>query len=344
VKKLIYLFGIGLAIWASVAQSRPFTDSAGRTVQIPDSVDKVLTAGPPASVIVYTLAPQKLAGWVREPSETDKTFLLPETRAIPTYGRLTGKGGTANVEAVIAAKPDLIIDVGTINETYISLADKVQQQTGIPYILIDGSFPKTADTYRLMGELLGAPERASELAGYADKTISEAQTIAGQVPEKDRPRVYYGRGPDGMETGLKGSINLEILETVGAINVAAAAGTGGLANISLEQIFQWNPETILASDKSFTKQVVGDKRWAGIAAVKTGRVFTAPSTPFGWFDTPPGINRLIGVRWLEHLLYPAKAKGDLRDEVKQFYLLFYQVEVSDQQLDELLDGALPRTP
>ncbi|MEP7453531.1 ABC transporter substrate-binding protein [Phyllobacterium sp. SB3] len=343
-KILAYMVGIlALLCAVSTVDARPFTDSAGRTVEIPDSIGKVLAAGPPASVIVYTLAPQKLAGWVREPGETDKTFLLPETRALPTYGRLTGKGGTANVEAVIAARPDLIIDVGTINDTYISLADKVQQQTGIPYILIDGSILKTADTYRLTGNLLGVPDRAADLADYADKVLRDVRTIASQIPEKNRPRVYYGRGPDGMETGLKNSINVEILEVAGAVN-AAAAGTGGLTNVSLEQILQWNPETILASDKSFAKEVAGDDRWAGVAAIKAHRVFTTPSSPFGWFDTPPGVNRLIGILWLEHLFYPAEAEGNLRNEVKQFYKLFYQVDVSDQQLDELLDGALPRTP
>ncbi|WP_348626349.1 hypothetical protein [Aminobacter sp. AP02] len=41
------------------------------------------------------------------------------------HGRLTGKGDTANMQAVLAMKPDIILDVGTVNPTYASLADKV---------------------------------------------------------------------------------------------------------------------------------------------------------------------------------------------------------------------------
>lgn len=90
-----------------------------------------------------------------------------------------------------------------------------------------------------------------------------------------------------METGLEGSINLEILEAAGAVNVAAAAGKGGLTKVSLEQILQWNPKTILISDTAFAKTVKGDARWGSIAAIKEARVFVVPSAPFGWFDTPP---------------------------------------------------------
>ncbi len=172
-----------LSICSTSVWARSFTDAGGRTVEIPDNVTRVLTAGPPASVLVYVLAPEKLTGWVREPSGEEKQFLLPAVRDLPTYGRLTGQGGTANMEAVIAAKPDLIIDVGSVNPTYISLADKVQQQTGIPYVLIDGSFENSAKTLRQVGELLGVSPRAEELAAYAETTLKD---LGGGLP-KCRP-------------------------------------------------------------------------------------------------------------------------------------------------------------
>jgi iron complex transport system substrate-binding protein len=153
---------------------------------------------------------------------------------LPVLGRLTGKGNTANIESVLAMKPDLILDVGSIDPTYISLADRVQQQTGIPYLLLDGSFAATAATYRQAGELLGDPDRGAQLADYAEQTLGNLQRMLAAIPGEQRPRVYYGRGPQGLETGLGGSINVEVLEAVGAVNVAAAAGKGSLATVSLE--------------------------------------------------------------------------------------------------------------
>jgi iron complex transport system substrate-binding protein len=338
---LILAFALFFA-FANQSLARPFTDAGGRTVEIPDHVSRVLTAGPPASVLVYVLAPDKLTGWVREPSAQEKEFLMPSVRDLPTFGRLTGQGGTANMEAVLAAKPDLIIDVGTVNATYISLADKVQAQTGIPYVLIDGSFAKTPETLRQVGDLLGVSRRAGELATYAETSLKTLNEGLAKIPTTERPKVYYGRGPEGLETGLAGSINLEILEAVGATNVAAAAGKGGLTNVSLEQVLGWNPEIILAASPKFAGAARSDAGWANIAAVKSGKVYTTPSLPFGWFDSPPGINRLLGVSWLEALLYPKAFNVDLRSDTKSFFKLFYQVDRSDAQLDSLLKGATPK--
>ena len=57
---------------------------------------------------------------------------------------ITGRGNTANLESVIALKPDLILDVGSTSATFVSLAERVQQQTGIPYALLDGRFDAIA--------------------------------------------------------------------------------------------------------------------------------------------------------------------------------------------------------
>jgi iron complex transport system substrate-binding protein len=329
-----------LGVLATGAQARMITDAAGRKVEIPDKIARVLPAGPPASILVYVLAPDKLTGWVRAPSDEEKAYLLPSVRDLPAYGRLTGKGGTANMEAVLAAKPDIILDVGTVDATYASLADKVQTQTGIPYVLIDGSFAKSGETLRQVGDLLGVEERAKQLADYSDTAVKKLNDKLGAIPTDKRPKVYYGRGPEGLETGLFGSINLEILEAAGATNVSAAAGSGGLTQVSLEQILSWNPDTILAASGKFAKTVKNDPLWANIEAVKNKRVFVTPSLPFGWFDSPPGINRLIGIAWLEKLFYPQAFSDDLSAEVRAFYKLFYQVDLTDDQVATLLKGAL----
>src|SRR5262245_21079455 len=222
-----------LASTVALAQDAPriITDSAGRRVEIPQHISRVLAAGPPASILLYTLAPEKMVGWVRTPSPAEKAFLMESVRDLPEYGRLTGRGGTANLENVLKFKPDLIIDIGSVGPTYVSLANNVQEHTKIPYVLLDGTFNKTPEVYRLLGELLGVKDRAEQIARYADETLNGLHIRLATIPEAERPRVYYGRGINGLETGLAGSINLEVLERVGAINVAAAAGTGGLTKV-----------------------------------------------------------------------------------------------------------------
>jgi iron complex transport system substrate-binding protein len=338
---VILAFAAGVGAWAQDV-TRTATDAAGRRVEIPARISRVLAAGPPASILLYTLAPEKMIGWVRTPSPTEKGYLQERVRELPEYGRLTGRGGTANLENVLKFQPDLIIDSGSTGGTYVSLANNVQEQTKIPYLLLDGRLEKTPENYRLLGEWLDARDRAEQLANYAEETLSGLRRRIASIPESDRPRVYYGRGINGLESGLAGSINLEVLERVGAVNVAASAGTGSLSKISIEQVLAWNPDVILVLEPAFYASVRTDPLWSSVKAVRENRIYMAPNLPYGWFDAPPGVNRLIGVRWLMSILYPKQFPEDLRTTTREFYRLFYQVNLTDAQLDTLLTPATSR--
>jgi iron complex transport system substrate-binding protein len=316
------------------------TDSAGRTVAIPDRVTRVFAAGPPASTLLYVLAPEKMIGWVRPPREDERPFLLPQTRSLPELGRLTGRGDTLNLEKLIAEKPDLIVDFGTVNDTYRSLADRVQAQAGIPYLLIDGRFSATPAALRLLGDIIGVKPRGEELAQAAEAIFAQVDRVLDAVPQAKRPHVYLARGPEGLESGSKGSINTEIIERAGGINVVESLrARGGLVDVSPEQVIAWAPDTILSLDPRFAATALGSAAWQPVPAVANRRIFLAPSLPFGFIDSPPSVNRLIGLTWLLHVLYPDQVQSDLRKDVKQFYHLFYQVDLTDADLTRLLAGS-----
>ena len=215
------LFAGLLATICSVAvfAGRNVVDSALRKVDVPDRIERVVAAGPPASVLMTILAPEKLVGWNRTPLPEDLPYLPAIVRSLPEIGRLTGRGGTANLEVIMAAKPDLIVDFGSVSDTYISLADRVQNQTGIPYVLLDGRFANTLAAVRLLGNILGVDERAEQLARRMEEILREVDRAKEAVPPEARPRVYLARGNRGLETGNRGSINTEIIERAGATNV-----------------------------------------------------------------------------------------------------------------------------
>jgi iron complex transport system substrate-binding protein len=96
---------------------------------------------------------------------------------------------------------------------------------------------------------------------------------------------------------------------------------------------------ILALDQAFYNAVPTDPLWSSVKAVRDRRIYLSPNLPYGWFDAPPGVNRLIGVRWLMSILYPALFPDDLRLVTRAFYKLFYQVDLSEQQIDTLLASA-----
>src|SRR6056297_2781179 len=127
------LLMVVLAILALPVQAREITDSAGRVVEIPGEVNTVFAAGPPASILVYIMKPVALTGWPRALRPEERDYIAAPYRDIPETGRLTGRGGEANLERVLEIQPDLIIDFGSVRDTYIDLANRVQEQTGIPY-------------------------------------------------------------------------------------------------------------------------------------------------------------------------------------------------------------------
>jgi iron complex transport system substrate-binding protein len=113
---------------------------------------------------------------------------------------------------------------------------------------------------------------------------------------------------------------------------------GGLVTVSPEQVLAWAPDTIISLDPRFIEAVAKNPAWAPVPAVREHRVFIAPTLPFGFIDSPPSVNRLVGLIWLMHTLYPNQAPGDLHDQVRAFYHLFYQVDLSDAGVDQLLNA------
>jgi iron complex transport system substrate-binding protein len=340
-----FLAGLAAAALApTIARAqagRTVVDAAGRKVSLPARIDRVYAAGPPASVLAFAVAPDKLIGWTSHFRDYERPFVAAKYADLPTLGRLTGRGNTANVEVVIAARPDLIFDYGSVRPTFASLADRVQAQTEIPYVLLDGDFDRMADSIELCGRIVGEEKRGADLARYARETIAEIAQRVARIPATQRPRVYYGRGPRGLDTGLAGSINMESIEQVGAVNVAAELGQGGLVQVSVEQVLRWNPDVVITIDPNFYAGARSHPVWSGVPAVKAGRIYLSPSLPYGWIDFPPSVNRLIGLRWLARILYPQAFPEDLRPIVRDFYTRLYHQTPTEAQLDQLLRTALP---
>lgn len=294
------------------------------------AVQRVFAAGPPASVLLYCLAPEKMLGWPYNLSDAARSYLSADYQHLPFVGRLAGRGSTIPLEGLLALAPDVILDAGVVNATHQSAAENVARQTGIPYVLVDGTLADSPRQLQYAGELLQVQSRAEMLAAHATEILMQTEhAVASQ-----QPSVYLARGPDGLETGLAGSIHAEVIDHVGARNVAAAAGSGGLAKVSMEQLLAWEPDFIFAQDATFFEMATKSPLWRSLRAVREGRLLLVPSLPFGWIDVPPGINRLLGLLWVKATIEQDQLW--LPDRVREFFLRFYQRLVSVEDIRTLL--------
>ncbi|MFB9068056.1 ABC transporter substrate-binding protein [Pseudofulvimonas gallinarii] len=293
---------------------------AARFGELPPAgrVSRVFAAGSPAAVLACVLAPGKLLGWPMRMDAAARALLPAPAADLPFLGRLSGRGSTVGTETLLSLRPDLVLDAGSVNPLHLSGAERVWQQTGLPYVLVDGRLEDHPAQLREVGRLIGAAGRGRELAGLAAHILDRVRAEASANRDEAPPRVYYARGRDGLETGLAGSINMEAIEFAGASNVAAEAGSGGLTQVSMEQILAWNPDVLLTQDAGFARRVRGDRLWRSVRAVRNGRIHVAPILPFGWLDGPPGVNRLVGLPWLLPRLYPHRYPGSDRGRLDRF--------------------------
>ncbi len=324
------------------------TDDAGRAVTIPAQIGKVFCTGPTGTNLVYTLAPEMLIGWNITPTEQEKEYIPDEYRAMVGLGGWFGKNTTGNVEEIIKLDPDVVLSIGTIDEAAISDAERAQELLGTPVVLIDSTLTKTGDAYRFVGEILGVEEKAEELAVYSDEVIRQAQENAAKLIEEDRVSLYYAEGGKGLHTDPEGSSHTEVFSVVGARNVADVELQDGygMSPVSLEQVIAWDPEVILvasdpAEETNVYEQITTGADWANITAVKNGQVYQIPHGPFDWVDRPYSIGRILGIPWVGNLLYPELYDFDMEAKVKEFYQLFYHLEPTDTQLQELMGHAIP---
>jgi iron complex transport system substrate-binding protein len=209
--------------------SRAFTDEAGRHVQVPANVKRIVSLAPNLTEIVFALGEgDRLAG------DTDFCDYPAEASKKPHVGGPVNP----NLEQIVALEPDLVLATKTINrrETVEALA-----RIGVPVYATDPhSVEDMIASIEHIGKVLETEKNAAPLAASLRERLSNLdRRIAGAAPR----RVLFVVWTDPLITVGRDSFIADALRRAGARSVVDV--TAEWPRISFEEILRLQPEFLV---------------------------------------------------------------------------------------------------
>lgn len=337
----IMLFAGGVSEKASVgdAETRVFIDDLGRSVTLPLEIKRMSPSGNTAQLALYAIAPEKLAGWGSNLSPEGAEEFLPYTIDLPRFGAYYGAKADLNKEAVMAASPEIIVDIGQVKgtkEDMINDLDALQNTLNIPVVFIEGTLETFPDMFIKLGEALGESEKAQKLSEFAKKALDKASEAREGIAN---PKTfYYTTSDDGLTSYPEGSFHTEAIELSGGVNAVPKSYAKSTATVNMESLYLWDPDVILVSSKAAYENVMRSALWESLSAVKNGNVFIVPYVPYSLVDTPPAIQMTLGLYWSGKTLYPNLYEDvDIKSLLKEYYSLAYSSDITDDRAEEILN-------
>ena len=261
--------------------TRTITDGAGRQVEVPEQVKSIVCVGVGALRYTCYMGAQDLVVAVEDCEKEAVISRLYNFVNIEKFRDLPiiGTNGNPYPEEIIGVSPDVIV----MSKSASVEADDLQNKTGTPVVVVPGSDTtldqNAYDTIRIMGELYGKQERATELTAYLQSLQKDLEDRTKDVPDSQKPAVYVGgvsfkghHGFEGTEAGY-GPFAL-----IGAKNLADTTGQSGAFNIDLEQVLSWDPDIIFVdfNGMSLIKEDYANnpEYYNALTAVQEGKVYS----------------------------------------------------------------------
>ncbi|MBP2173148.1 ABC transporter substrate-binding protein [Methanococcus voltae] len=311
------------------------TDMAGRTIQVPTKINKIIGLGCSLREIVYLDSEDKvIAIEMREsvkaksdddkfPCGTELPYLAanPELIDLPIAGKA---GANYNYEAILKMNPDVIF-IGNNKDA----AEDLQSKLNIPVVVVytaaigsEGQNKKYEDSLKLMGKILDKEERANEVL---DKMEEYKEDLKSRVSKATvHPTAYVaGRAYNGAHGITTTDPRWPPFEFLGANNIAYnVSKISEGKEVSKEQVVSWNPEYIFVSEASMN-EVTADlvkPEFQGLNAVKNGKVYKV--LPYCWYafnkDTA-----IANAYYVGKVLYPEQfADIDPEEKADEIYMFF----------------------
>ena len=345
---LVMLLGLaacGTADRNPIQQEQPthiFTDNAGREVEVPTEITRIVPSSLLSQIILYAIAPDLLVGVASDRYTDAEGILSAEYLALPCFGSLSA-GSDLNVEELALASPQLIIDIGEPKDSVVEEMNALQAQTLIPSVYISTTLETMPETYRTLGKLLGRESRGEELAQFCERIYTRTLSIMEKVGD-NKVNCLYVLGEEGLNVIAATSYHAELPDlltnNLAVVDNPLSKGSGN--EVTMEQISLWNPDFVIFGPGSIYSTVKETETWNQINAIVNHNYVEVPDAPYNWMSMPPSVQRYLGLIWLTAELYPDYCDYDVKAEIMEYYELFYSCTLTDQQYEALTANAFRR--
>ncbi len=256
-----------LLVSSAYSAESVITDMRGRTVTVPEKVDRIACIGRGALRMVCYLHAAKAVVGVEFPERKKTEHARPYLLAYPYLKQLPsiGMGAKGDPELLLKAAPQVIFYADGSPQAVNTLQDK----TGIPVINITCGdlYDRRQDfdnCLRLIADILDRQYRCDSLIQFVDEQIAELSKIAEQNQFKDVSAYIGGlifKGRQGI-TSTQGAFTP--FQLLGIENVASGlqAKSTNPVNINIEQLAIWSPD-VICIDKACKAQVQKDLKTYG---------------------------------------------------------------------------------
>ena len=317
-----------------------FTDDCGREVEVPAKITRIVPSGPLSQIILYAIAPDMFVGLAAKWDECAQGIVPEEYLNLPYFGQMYNTSNL-NVEELALADPQLIIDIGQSMSSGAEDLDALQSQTNIPTVFISASLKDMPETFRKLGKLLNREEKAEELAQFCERVYSRTISIMEEVGDSKVDALYI-LGEEGLNVLAKDSYHSELIDmltnNLAVVDAPSSKGSGN--EVTLEQIALWDPDFILFAPDAIYDTAAEMDTWCDISAIASGNYIKVPQGPHNWMGTPPAVQRYLGLIWLTAQLYPEYCDYDARAEILEYYELFYNCALTEEQYQTLTADAM----
>ena len=274
------LAGCGSA-GTNTQNSRTITDGAGRQVDVPEKIESIVCVGVGALRYTCYIGAADLVVGVEDYEVTkgiDRLYNYVNHEMFKSLP-VTGTNGVPYAEEIIAVAPQVIVMSQSANAD----ADDLQSKTGTPVVVVPGSDTtldnNAYETIRILGELYGMQNRATELTDYLMDIQKDLDDRTKDIPDAEKPSVYVAgvsfRGLHGFEGTEAGYGPFALIR---ANNLADTTGQSGAFNIDLEQVLSWDPDIIFLdfNGMSLIKEdyAKNPDYYNSLTAVQGGKVYS----------------------------------------------------------------------